>query len=490
MALETAQISLENEFEMGTVEDVALWESSGAAIFFLAKQSVPGEIVVKTLSFAVPHRMAASSNDQKSKGLPSSLLTSPVVTGLVGKQETLFGSGPITVAKDPRTALPILLSWEQSRQLLHEYEISPQGKLSFRGSLQLKGVTKVDSLIASPERPDKFDIVSENSKKSFSLLKLYIGRSLRRVELTSAAINENANIWTKNLLFFGIMGQAIDLLDEAFGNDWITTESIINDENINLFAQTKDIHPQKALDILYREGILPQLEYEELKREHTIESDRGYKWSGIVVILASFYVWNKLKSRYARMGKIHNQMAKKIRSSLTKSLSYLGLSSKYISKITIGIDKKQRSWKGRMLRNYYNSQRPVREIKKLEHSLSKICKKLKTPGCHDVLAALKANKKIKRLKDRTQNLLEITNTSQVDDIVKQFHQEFVANSRVERWRQKLQAVAMSQENLPRLWQSEGWTSEVMGRRLGTRIYHLIDKFYPSLSRQIHSSAKS
>ncbi|MCY4644511.1 MAG: hypothetical protein OXB88_07825 [Bacteriovoracales bacterium] len=454
LALETAQIHLRGEFARGKVGDVAARDFQGVTTFVLSQKGPPGSVRVKSLSFArpepglwAPKVLSSSPDDPPSPDSP----LSPIVMGLAGKEQIIWGSGPIAIVSEPGSGRPLLLSWDEGRRLLHEYRLSPEGRVDFKGSLELgrmgkgkKGKEKnpkVDIMGADISRSHHFEIISEGKKRTFSLTKLHIARSLKRVELVSAVVNETANSWTKGLLFWGLMDQAVDALDEAFGNEWVSSEDIVNDPQINLLSRKMSV--KSVIHELRREKLLSEETIQELEDDEFLKSTRGKRWFVLSGVLLSFYGVNKFYKDFPRFEAAFKRFGVKIRSILTRSLEGLGLSADFVPKTPRGVERAQNRLKRWMLKNHYKEQLPIRDIKKVESSLIKICKKLKTPKARKVLEELKANRKIKSLKQRSKRLNELANSSLSDDIIDEFTERFVLDSSIQRFRQKLRQGAAS-----------------------------------------------
>ena len=473
LSLPTLAVPIGDEFPEGGATDVAVWKIRDMSVFILSQKSPTeeGKIAVKTLSFITPMPLPPNEGPgaeaEQAQGFNPP--PSPVTVALSGEEETLMGTGPVAVASDPQSGTPLLLSWDESTGLLHEYNISPRGKMDFRGSLKLQGVKDVEMLSPSQSRSDKFDIISEGKRQSFSLLRLHIGRSLQRVELTSAVLNETGNLWTKQLLLWGLMGQVVDFLDRAYGNEWITLEELEANEELNLLPSSPRPQGVKAtLEKLVQEGFITQLEYEELERERFLESSRGRRWAyitGSLLVILLFKkhklkIYNALRGRKGappppQQERLYTRAIEKISSIIAGSLGFIGLSperaarvsssvqsagnsvQKAANKVSSSINRQQTGYRGRLLRRHYNGLLPVRLIKKLEKSLIKITRRLKTPEAEEVLAAVRANRKIKDLKQRSENLVELTQSPRIDDLITQYTDRFVLPSRTLQFRQKL-----------------------------------------------------
>ena len=478
-AIDAAEISLAKEFAQGKVKDVAALEFPGGVMFILSQPSGPGKIAVKTLSFILPNTQSPSPSEATRRGIPDHSPpspTPPVVAGLAGAKTHLLGQGLITVATHPQTGDPLLLSWDQEHHLLHEYRLSPQGEFNFQGSLQLPPIKQATLLTTDRAHHDKFYLIAGDKKHGFALNKLHIGRSLKRVELTSAVLNETGNAWTKELLFLGLANQAIDHLDQAFGNQWITTGQLREDEEYNPLAVPLKV--KDTLEQLRSHRLITELEYQRLKREHFLESTQGKKWLAIASLLVGLYTWHKLKAHSPRLAGFHQESMDKIHSSLTRSLSLLGLSPTRTAKMVTTMSRAQRRFRGRLLRNHYNSQLPIHEIKKMERSLTKITRKLDTPEANKILDLITANKKTKDLQQRSQRLAELASSPQLDDIIDQFIQRFVLPSRVLQFQSKLKKKVDSlAESSRRIHQ--------MGHYFGHQALKALSSVHRSPIKQLH-----
>ena len=460
LALETAQISLAGEFPSGGgVWDVGVWDSRSVSTFILAQKGPPGKMRIKSLRFAKsspPPRGEGASREKNP-------LPPPMVRALVGKEQSIWGSGPIAVLRDPRSGTPVLLSWDETHHLLHEYDLSPEGRMDFKGSLPLEGLpegAKVEVLNASLSRNHHFELMVGGEKRSFSLTRLSMARSMKRAEVVSAVVNERANSWTKSLLFLGLMNQAVDSLDRAFGNRWISAEQIANDPEMNPLSKRVDV--KELLGELRREKILPEQAVEELERKHFLNSTSGKKWFASAAALMGIYGVNKARKASPALGAAFDALNIRIRSTLVASLQRLGLSQDRITKISQRVDRKQRHLRGWMLRHHYNDQLPKRDIKKVEKSLMKICKKLKTPGANEILGKIIVNRKLKSFGQRSKTIIDLAHSPAMDNLIDEFTQRFVQNSSIRKLRAKLRQGLASMEEGPH------WTKTAgiyFGRRL-------------------------
>ena len=486
VVLNTAQISLKGEFTTGPVEDASVLESGGMATFILAgPSSTAGEIAVKTLSFYTNRDQSlnalagseVSSMDQVVVELPSS------VVALSRPQVSIMGTGPLTTITEPKTGRPMLLTWDDKNKLIHQYIIDEGAQFYFYGSLQIAQLQEANvvSLQISQERADHFQVITDQEQMTFSMIKLRVGAALRRAELLSEVANETGNIWTKNLMVLGVFNRAIDLLDEAYGNDWVTAEDILNNPEINVLDAPSTVDVSEILDGLLAENLITEEEYQEMEMNYSIESGRGWKWFGLAAIVLSIYGYRKFKpliydyiKKKPRLQALSGHASDGIEQKRSRAKAFLrgtmtssGLISERMGTAKSFLKGRQHTFKRWLLRNHYNSLLPIKDIVKAEKNILKICKKVGTPEARELMEYIKTNRKLRNHRERSENLANLFDSPKFQPVYDQFLHKYVYGSPLYKFKEGLKTYVDELAQTPK-------GTKILSRIFAGRFYKLVE----------------